>query len=385
MGLLHRRAAALTTVSALLVAFAALPARAAVPAVGGPLLASRGLVVPQGAKPPIKVKNASWVIADGDTGDVLAAQDAHGHYLPASTQKVLTAITLIPKVNPDQVITPTSQNCVPEGTKVGMTPKLAYRTSDLFKALMMVSANDAAMTLTQAGGGYRRTLASMNAEAKRLGAVDTLAGSPNGLDVDLGLDLRTQHTSSYDLALQLRAGLKIPKFVEYAATVNARFPALTEPRVDKKTKKKIKPKKYAMPIYSHIRLLPGESQTYPGFVAGKNGYTNAAGQTFVGAARRNGKTIIVALMHAESLWGNAKKLLDYGFAATGKVVPVGRLVDPVGTPKPSAAAQDTALPASDRPAQGDGDGPDLVLVGVAGAFVLAGIGALVFRRRRSAS
>jgi D-alanyl-D-alanine carboxypeptidase (penicillin-binding protein 5/6) len=383
MGLLHQRNAALITVSALLVAVTPLQAQAA-PGATGSLLASRGLVLPQGvATAPIKVKDASWVVADGDTGEVLAAQDAHGHYLPASTQKVLTALTLIPKTDPNQLIKPTEHNCVPEGTKVGMTPKLSYRTSDLFKALLMVSANDAAMTLTQVGGGYKKTLASMNAEARKLGAADTLAASPNGLDVDLGLNLRTQHTSSYDLVLQFRAGLKIPQFVQYASTVNAKFPALTEPTVDKKTKKKIKSKKYAMPIYSHIRFLPGESEAYPGFVAGKNGYTNAAGQTFVGAAKRNGKTIIIALMHTESLWGIAKKLFDFGFASAGKTKAVGQLVEPGGTTRPQTQPQDAALPTGNRQPGGDGDdGPDLLLIGLGGAFVVAGIAVLVIRRRK---
>jgi D-alanyl-D-alanine carboxypeptidase (penicillin-binding protein 5/6) len=384
MGLLHQRTAALITVSALLVAATPLHAQAA-PGVTSPLLAGRGLVLPQGAaKAPIKVKDASWVIADGDTGDVLAAQDAHGHYLPASTQKVLTALTLIPKVDPNKLIKPTEHNCVPEGTKVGMTPKLTYRSSDLFKALMMVSANDAAMTLTQVGGGYNKTLASMNAEARRLGAVDTLAASPNGLDVDLGLNLRTQHTSSYDLVLEFRAGLKIPQFVQYASTVNAKFPALTEATIDKKTKKKTKPKKYAMPIYSHIRMLPGESQAYPGFVAGKNGYTNAAGQTFVGAARRNGKTIIIAMMHTESLWDNAKKLFDFGFASAGRAQPVGHLVEPAGTARPKTQSQDAGLPAVNPQSNGGGSGPDVLLIGVGGGFVVAGIAVLVVRRRKTA-
>lgn len=372
------------TASVLLVAVTPLPAQAA-PGTDSPLLESRGLVLPEGVvKAPIKVKNASWLIADGDTGDVLAAQDAHGRYLPASTQKVLTALTLIPKVDPNKLIKPTSNNCYPEGTKVGMTPKLAYKSSDLFKALMMVSANDAAMTLTQAGGGYKQTLASMNAEAKRIGAVNTVAGSPNGLDVDLGLSVKTQHTSAYDLVLQLREAIKIPRFVEYTATVNATFPALTEAKVDKKTKKKIKAKKYAMPIYSHIRFLPGESRAYPGFIAGKNGYTNAAQQTFVGAAKRNGKTIIIAMLHTHSLWDIAKKLFDFGFKSAGRTQAVGKLVEPAGTARPQTQVQEDAIPsANGQPAGDDGGGPDLLLIGLAGAFVAAGIAVLVVRRRRT--
>ncbi|NED57500.1 D-alanyl-D-alanine carboxypeptidase, partial [Micromonospora aurantiaca] len=99
------------------------------------------------------------------------------------------------KLDPNRLVRPSQKACDVEGTKVGLTPKMQYKVSDLFHAMLMMSANDAAYTLAEADGGVRKTLADMNAEAKRINARDTLAGSPNGLDKDLGLDVRTQHTS----------------------------------------------------------------------------------------------------------------------------------------------------------------------------------------------
>ncbi|HEX2316709.1 MAG TPA: serine hydrolase, partial [Thermomonospora sp.] len=314
------------------------------------------------------------------TGQVLAAKNPHGHFLPASALKMLTAVALIPKLDPNAVVRPTRQTCDVEGSKVGMTPKLTYKVSDLFHALLMVSGNDAALGLAQAAGGLKPTLDAMNAEARRLGAADTLAGSPNGLDKDLGLSVKTQHTSAYDLALIMRQGLRMPALRTYAGKNHHFWPA---PPTKKERKKGKKTGGY--PIYSHIRLLPGQRYAYPGMIGGKNGFTLAAGQTFVGAAERNGRTIIVALMKGQNIWPDTTKLLNWGFSSGPKVKPVGVLVDPVDTGrKPAAEERDTGvLPAN--PLSDEADGGDWVIVaGVAGAAAVVAGGLFVALRRRRA-
>ncbi|REE98264.1 D-alanyl-D-alanine carboxypeptidase family protein [Thermomonospora umbrina] len=353
--------------------------------VGGPRLGSRGVVVDAGpgVKGPPKVAAGSYLIADGDTGKVLAAKNPHGHHLPASALKMLTAVALIPRLKPNAVVRPTQATCDVEGTKVGMTPKLTYKVSDLFHALLMVSGNDAALGLAQAAGGLRPALDAMNEEARRLGAADTLAGSTNGLDKDLGLSVKTQHTSAYDLALIMRQGLKLPALRGYAGKNHHFWPA---PPTKKERKKGKKTGGY--PIYSHIRLLPGQRYAYPGMIGGKNGFTLAAGQTFVGAARRNGRTIIVALMKGENLWPDTTALLNWGFSAGPKVTPVGVLVDPVNTAtEPEAGSDDRdggVLPAN--PLSNEASGGDWAVIGGVGAAaaLVAGGMFLVLRRRRTA-
>jgi D-alanyl-D-alanine carboxypeptidase (penicillin-binding protein 5/6) len=347
--------------------------------VGGALLGGRGVVSNRapGVKAPPRIDASSYVIADGDTGEVLAAKDPHGHYLPASTLKTLTSVALIPKLDRNALVRPTEAAVDVEGTKVGMSTKLTYRVSDLFKALLMVSGNDAALALTQAVGGLRPTLDTMNSEARRLQAYDTLAGSPNGLDVDLGLSVKTQHTSAYDLSLIMRQGLKLRDFCEYVGTVNADWPALP-------SEKELKEGKRAggYPIYTHDRLLrPGESR-YSGMIGGKNGYTNAAQQTFVGAARRNGHTIIIALMHSPVLWTYATELLDWGFSARGRVQPVGRLVEPIVPVRKKPEQGSAHLPAISLH-RGDAGMWGLIAVAAgAGSGVVVGAGMLVLALRR---
>ncbi|GLZ04001.1 D-alanyl-D-alanine carboxypeptidase [Actinomadura sp. NBRC 104412] len=339
----------------------------------------------EGAPAAPKIGAASYLIADADTGDVLAAKDPHGHYLPASTIKTLTALTLVPKLNPNALVRPTQETCDVEGTKVGMTPKMQYKVSDLFYALMMMSANDAALGLAQANGGVEKTLADMNAEARRINAHDTLAGSPNGLDTDLGLTVKTQHTSAYDLALILREGLKNPSFRKYVETVDHRFPA-PPTKKQRKAGKKVG----GYPIHTHNRMLPGQSQEYKGMIGGKNGYTVASKQTFVAAARRGGHTIVISLMKADQQPSVlAKELLDWGFAARGKVKPVGTLVQPVDAQarqKKKAVGDNAPLPSK----AGDDDGlmGDWAVPATGGAIaaVVAGwAGFLAIRRRRVAA
>ncbi|MFV2212834.1 D-alanyl-D-alanine carboxypeptidase family protein [Actinomadura sp. LOL_016] len=346
--------------------------------VGGPRLAGGGVVVNKAPGVPAlpKIDAASYLIADGTTGDVLAAKDAHGHHLPASTMKVLTAATLVPRLDADRPVRPSQTACDVEGTKVGLTPKMKYKVSDLFYSLLMMSANDSAVALAEANGGVRKTLADMNAYARKLNALDTVAGSTNGLDKDLGLDVRTQHTSAYDLVLILREGMKNADFREYISQIDHDFPA---PPTKKERKQG---KKGGYPIHTHNRLLAGERHEYTGMLGGKNGYTIAAKQTYVAAAQRNGHTIYISLMGAEVQPSElATQLLDWGFAAQGRAQPVGKLAEPVGAQK-KADQSGSLLP--DAPLASEDSSRTWVVVagGAAGAVLAVGTLLLVLRRRR---
>ncbi|MED7927512.1 D-alanyl-D-alanine carboxypeptidase [Nonomuraea sp. LP-02] len=342
------------------------------PPVGGPALGSRGLVAPEGVKKPPKTKATSYVIADVDTGQVLAAKDAHGRYLPASTLKTLTALTLIPKLNKNLRIRPSQNACNQEGSAVGLTPKATYRVDDLFKGLMLTSGNDAAMALAEVNGGLAKTMREMNEEAKRLQAYDTVAKTPSGLDKP------GQSSSAYDLALIARAGLANRDFVRYISTKTADFPA---------------PKGKTYQISNHNKLL----WRYQGMIGVKNGWTSKALGSFVGAATRGGHTIVVSVMRHEGyFWEEVGELLDWGFSVRGKVTPVGQLVDPLPAQQPAAPQARTSggpltqvtpaqqPPLLDTAAQKQTDHTKAVGAAVIGGGLLFGTVWLVYgiRRRR---
>ncbi len=158
-------------------------------------------------------------MADATTGQVLAAKDPHGHLAPASTLKILTTDTLMPVLNPAQSVLTSHQAAVVEPSKVGLIQGRRYQVHDLFKALLLISANDAAIALAQATGSYAKGVAMMNAEAHHLQAYDTRGQDPNGLPA------KGQYTSSYDLALFARQALTMPGFLKIEGIPGQHLPA----------------------------------------------------------------------------------------------------------------------------------------------------------------
>ncbi len=286
--------------------------------VGGPELASSDVVVDSRATPlPPDITASSWVVADADTGAVLAARDPHGHYLPASTLKILTALAVLPHLSPTQEITVSNAAASVDGTRVGLVPGMAYTAAELATAMLIASGNDAAMTLAEAAGGTDATIALMNRTAADLKARDTWAGDPSGLDAP------GQTTSAYDLALLGRAALASPVIRGFLAVPRAAVRGLGGTSFE---------------IQNHNELLG----SYPGTIGVKNGFTTSAGATYIGAVRRGSHTLIVTLMHDVPVYAqDARALLDWGFANVDSATPVGYLVTedrkaPRTTPAPGA-------------------------------------------------
>jgi D-alanyl-D-alanine carboxypeptidase (penicillin-binding protein 5/6) len=279
--------------------------------VGGPQMASAGTVVDPraGTLPLPDVPASAWVIANADTGQVLAARDPHGEYGPASTLKVLTAITLIPRLNPQASVVASSFATSQQPTSAGLITGNSYNVADLFRALLLISANDAAVALTEATGSFTTGMAMINAEAQHLQAYDVVAKLPNGLPAD------GQVVSAYDEALIARQALRMPAFMAYDQTLTSRL--------------ELKPGDWETMVNQNYLLTE-----YPGGIGGKIGWTVNSEATYIGIARRNGVTLIVTVLHCTSLQEitSAEKLLDWGFAMNGKVSPVGTLVPPLLPP-----------------------------------------------------
>ncbi len=277
-------------------------APAAVEVAGGEALGTSGIAIDADAPTLPEVAAAGWLLADLDSGEVLAARDPHGLYAPASTLKMLTAVTLLPVLH-DRVepIVPTFSDINVEGSKVGLVEGVGYPAQELFAALLLVSGNDAALTLGSAAGGRQATADLMNHTARELGALDTRAVNPHGLDAP------GQVSSPYDLALIARAGLGDERFARYVST---RRSSVSGP-----------PGKPRIEIVNKNKML----KDYPGSIGVKNGFTSAARATYVGAAERDGRRLVVTLMKGQpKIFDEAAKLLDWGFAA-GQVRPVGTL------------------------------------------------------------
>jgi serine-type D-Ala-D-Ala carboxypeptidase (penicillin-binding protein 5/6) len=286
--------------------------------VGGAQLASskRTVDLGPGADPLPEVWAATWLLADAETGEVLAHKGAHVPRAPASTLKMLTALTVLPQTSPDQTYIATRRAADIYGSKVGLRPGKSYTMRQLWNAVFLPSANDAAIAVAEANGGVRRTVRQMNAVAAALGAASTVAKNTNGLDAP------GQVSSAYDLALIARAGLKRPDFAGYASRARAQFPDVKGSGTHR--------------IYTTNRML---LSGWPGAIGVKTGFTSRAGRTFVGAATRDGRTLLVSLMGIkETTEGAATKLLSWGFRNADRVTPVGVLVEPEGAEQAVRAA-----------------------------------------------
>ncbi len=333
------------------------------PDVGGRRMAGHGIVVsyPPGRAVPLPAVPASaYVIADATTGEVIAAKDPHGLFPPASTLKVLTAITMLPRLRPDQTVLATRRAASVEPNIVGLIPGHRYKVADLFRALLLISANDAAVALIQASGSFSKGIALINAEARHLQAYDVVARQPNGLPAP------GQVVSAYDLALIARQALRMPAFMRYDRTLTARFPVTAHRSVW---------------LANQNYLLT----QYRGGLGGKIGWTTAAGATYIGMARRHGVTLIVTILHATPLTEitSAERLLDWGFAMDGHIRPVGVLVRPLPAPRRPARERHPGAPGATaaRPAGPSGRGA--LAAAVAAGLCATGLAGLVMRGRRS--
>ncbi|MFE5582021.1 D-alanyl-D-alanine carboxypeptidase family protein [Kitasatospora sp. NPDC056531] len=394
----HTFAQLCAAVAAALPVLLATPAAVAAPqvpppstAVGGERLGLPGVQVnplPGAPALPTDLTGLSWIVSDASSGEVLAAYNPHLRLPPASTLKILFADTVLPKFDRNavhKVADEEIQNIGAGSSLVGIKENLEYRVEDLWRGVFLSSGNDAVHVLSHMNGGVQQTVAEMQARADALQAGDTKVISPDGYDMD------GQVSSAYDLSLFARSGLRNADFRMYCATRDAMFPGA----VDKNTGQR-----GSFGIANTDRLLG----KYPGLIGVKNGTTTNAGSTFVGAAERNGRTLLVTVMHPTSyqkVYDETAELLDWGFAAAGKVKPVGNLVDEKPARQAAGGVESTGRaggssdapaapnpsPTALRPAATASAGDDGLGLGgwsavAVGAVVAAG--AVVVVRRRTA-
>ena len=243
----------------------------------------------------------AWIVADMDSGQVLAGRDMYAAHPPASTIKTLLALTALDEVSLDATVVANEADAHVECNCAGIKPGRTYTARQLLDAVLLVSGNDAANTLADLLGGYQSAVDKMNAKAAAIGATNTHATSPSGLDGPGGSGWTTPH----DLAAIFRAAMANPVFAEITAQPVAMFPTDTGDK----------------PLVNQDELLA----RYPGAIGGKTGFTDAARKTCVGAADRGGRRLVIAMMYGliheggPTYWDQAAMLLDWGFAQSPSV------------------------------------------------------------------
>lgn len=242
------------------------------------------------------VSTASVVLADLDSGQVLYAQDPDAKRAIASLTKIMTAMLVLQRRDPADIVTVRRDAVVPFEDRLG-TSALGLQAGErisvgnLLYALLLQSANDAAVALADhVSGSQGRFVDLMNARARELGMRRTRFRSPNGLD-DRG------YSTARDLVTLSRAAMATPGFAQIVGTKLRAIPAPTGPDRE---------------LQNRNALL----WLYPGATGVKTGFTSRAGYSVAATAERDDRRLVAVVLGASGeVFSDAAELLNYGFAA----------------------------------------------------------------------
>jgi D-alanyl-D-alanine carboxypeptidase (penicillin-binding protein 5/6) len=277
------------------------------------------------AEPP-QLTAAAAALGDLDTGEVLWQRKGAERLPIASVTKIMTALLVLETSDPREVVTASAAAAAQSGAELGLEEGEAVPVRDLLLALMLQSANDAAVALAEhVAGSVEAFVDGMNRRARQLGLEGTLFASPNGLD-----------DSGYSTARDLVA-LTTEAFAEpgFARLVSTRFHRIPGP--DDESRR----------IQNRNALL----WLYPGAMGVKTGYTASAGFCLVAAAERAGLRLVGVILGAPGeAFTDGATLLNHGYAAYERrtVIAEGQRLGPVevgdrAVPAVAGAAVDALL------------------------------------------
>lgn len=250
----------------------------------------------------------SYILVDYDSMTVLDGKEMHKPLYPASTTKVMTAILALEHGDLDSIVT-VDQEIVSlaYGSHIALEPGEKFTLNDMLYALLLPSANDAALAIAKhISGSIDEFVVLMNEKAKELGAENTNFVNPHGLHDD------NHVTTAYDLSLFAKYAMEIPKFREYVNTTEYTIAATEikgEPRY----------------LYTTNRLLRSSQTieykgntipiTYEGASGVKTGYTTEASNCLISFAERDGQALLAVVLKSQAgeVYLDTHKLLNHGF------------------------------------------------------------------------
>jgi D-alanyl-D-alanine carboxypeptidase (penicillin-binding protein 5/6) len=275
------------------------------------LLGLAPLAARPAAAAPSTPMPGSYALVDADRGVVLAGWNLHRPLSPASTTKLLTALTALERLPLDSKVPVSARAAGAQPSKIGMKEGEVWSLDDALHSLLIVSANDAAYAIGERTGGTLAQFgAEMTATALRLGVKDSTLHDPSGLDDATSVD-GGNRMSAYDLAVVARNALAVPEIANTSKLLTYDFTG---------------PDGVKHHLVNHNKTI---LQNYAGSTGLKTGFTNKAGRTLVASATRNGRTMIAVVMNVYDTAGWATRLLDQGFGTPKDAAGVGETVPPV--------------------------------------------------------
>ena len=242
------------------------------------------------------IRAKSALIMDAESGKILWSREPDTLRFPASTTKIMTAMLLLERCTPDEIITAPIGVDKVEGASLHLKPGEQVTVGNMLYAILLRSANDGCVAAaTHVSGSVPEFVKLMNKRAEDIGCTDTNFNNTNGLN-------DPEHTTTaHDLALIAREAMKYEPFRN----------------IVKERKKIISRSLNAQDInmISHNKYL-GMDPTADGI---KTGWTRDAGQCYVGSATRDGYRIITVILKSDDWKADHAQMLDWAFKTHERV------------------------------------------------------------------
>jgi D-alanyl-D-alanine carboxypeptidase (penicillin-binding protein 5/6) len=243
---------------------------------------------PAPSNPPFH--GTAAVLEDMKTGQVLYAKNPAKEVPIASLTKIMTAILVLRRTSPNDVVTVSKLAAATPPSKMGLKLGEQITVHNLLLGMMLASANDAAVALAErVSGSVSAFVDLMNQRAAKLGLKHSRFASPNGLS-DQG------YSTARDLATLTEAAYHVPGFRQLVTTRVAEMPGPEKERV----------------LQNRNVML----WLYPGTTGVKTGFTLAARWCVVAAttrARRHLVAVVLGDPTQGQSFSDAATLLNYGF------------------------------------------------------------------------
>ena len=239
-----------------------------------------------------KISAKSAIIMDAANGQTIFAVSPDTPRQPASTIKILTGMIAIKSLDFSESVAVSHNAAGQPSSKIHLEKQKRYKADDLINAVLLSSANDASVALAEKIAGSEQSFARMmTLRAKLWGATNTVCKTANGLTA------KGQSSTARDLATIFRHVMQDKEFSQRMKQVKAHT---AEGKL----------------LRNHNKAL----WQIEGAQGGKTGFTNAAGQTYVGKFKRGSNEIIVAIMGSRTMWADIKTLVEYGFKEQASMV-----------------------------------------------------------------
>ncbi len=230
----------------------------------------------------------SFAVLDSGNGKILSSRRPHLRLPSASTVKVMTALVVLEKADFDQPVKVSHNAALAQPSKAYLTEGADYSVYDLLQALLLASANDAAVALAEATAGSEANFAQlMNEKAKKLGMKNTFFVNASGLP-----DPQTrQYSCAYDLAVMMRHAIKNPIIAKLISKKSAAITGSDGKQLF---------------LNNHNKLLKEHA-----YILGKTGYTVEARHCFVGVGQLGKRGISFAILGSSKPWQDIRRLTGY--------------------------------------------------------------------------